>query len=351
MDRKRINERSIKPGEAVIFALKKMDQLGVKSLLLIGEGGVFAGLLSIGDIQRAIIRNIPLETPIERILRPNPRLAGPGLGADEIRRTMLKHRMECLPVVDGSGTLVDVHFWEDVFPPDTRRGEQKMNMPVVIMAGGQGVRLKPLTNVLPKALIPISEKTLIEDIMERFASYGCRDFFISVNYKADMIRYHFSGSRSPFNMEFIEERKPMGTAGSLSLLKGRIGQTFFVTNCDIVIDQDYSEIFDYHREQQNDITIVAVLKHYPIPYGTIESGEQGKLIELKEKPEITLKINSGMYILEPVVLDAIPENVFFHITQLIEKVRIQGGKVGVFPVSEGSWKDIGNWDEYLKWVR
>ena len=137
----------------------------------------------------------------------------------------------------------------------------------------------------------------------------------------------------------------MGTAGSMSLLKGKISETFFVTNCDILIEQDYSEILEYHKVNKNEITIVAALKHFPISYGTIETGENGKLKKLIEKPELTFKINSGMYILEPHLIDEIPVNEFFHITTLIEKVSNRGGNVGVFPVSEKSWKDVGNWSE------
>jgi NDP-sugar pyrophosphorylase family protein len=140
----------------------------------------------------------------------------------------------------------------------------------------------------------------------------------------------------------------MGTAGSLSMLKGKIKETFFVSNCDILIDQDYSEILEYHKENKNEITLVAALKHYPIPYGTVETGENGQLLELKEKPELVFKINSGMYILEPHLLHEVPDNQFFHITQLIENVKNRNGNVGVFPVSEKSWRDFGGWDEYLK---
>ena len=142
----------------------------------------------------------------------------------------------------------------------------------------------------------------------------------------------------------------MGTAGSLFLLKDRIKETFFVNNCDILIDQDYSEILDYHYENKNEITLVAALKNITIPYGTLETGINGSLIELKEKPDLTFKINSGMYILEPHLLNEIPENKVFHITQLIDQVKKRNGKVGVYPVSEKSWKDIGDWNEYLKLI-
>jgi NDP-sugar pyrophosphorylase family protein len=140
----------------------------------------------------------------------------------------------------------------------------------------------------------------------------------------------------------------MGTIGSLSLLKGKINKSFFVSNCDILIDQDYTEILNFHSEQKNEITIIAALKHFPIAYGTIETGENGQLINLTEKPELTFKINSGMYLLEPDLINEIPENEFFHITDLISKLLRDKRKVGVFPVSENSWTDIGDWDMYLK---
>jgi len=140
----------------------------------------------------------------------------------------------------------------------------------------------------------------------------------------------------------------MGTAGSMSLLKGKIDTTFFVSNCDILIEQDYSEILKYHREQNNEITLVAALKHYDIPYGTLKTGKDGQLKALEEKPALNFKINSGMYVLEPSLLDEIPKDEFFHITHLIEKIMKRKGKVGVFPVSEKSWKDMGEWSEYSK---
>jgi len=221
---------------------------------------------------------------------------------------------------------------------------------VVVMAGGLGTRLKPLTNVLPKPLIPLGEKTIIEDIFERFNNHGCDEFFLTVNYKAELIEFYLKNQNLPYKLEFYKEKMPMGTAGSLTLLKNKIDRTFFVSNCDILVDQDYSEILDYHNSSQNEITVIAALRHYPIPYGTIETGENGNLNCLTEKPELTFKINSGMYILEPQLLEEIPENILFHITHLIEKVKNRNGRIGVFPVSEGSWIDIGTWDEYCNHI-
>ena len=143
----------------------------------------------------------------------------------------------------------------------------------------------------------------------------------------------------------------MGTIGSVSLLKGKIDTPFFVTNCDILIDQDYHDVYEYHHNNNNDLTIVAAVKSIKIPYGVIETGEDGLMIGLHEKPEHTFMINTGVYILQPELIYEIPEGEFFHITHLMEKVKIRGGRVGCFPVSEHAWKDMGDWNEYLKLIR
>jgi len=340
----------IRSDTSIINAMKLMDSIMRKLLIVIDENR-YIGLLSLGDIQRAIINNHTFSAPVSTIMRNDYIVAKPNQVVEEIKRLMLKLRAEFMPVVNDDNYLVHVYFWSDLFGNAKKEPLFKFNLPVVIMAGGKGSRMQPLTNVIPKPLIPINEKTIVEDIMDRFVEFGCNQFYFSVNYKADMIRYYFNTlNNSNYQIHFFQEDKPMGTAGSLSLLKEKIQKTFFVSNCDILIDQDYSEILDYHKKNGNIITVVAALKHIPVAYGTIKTGENGHLLELIEKPEITLKINSGMYILEPYVLNEIPEDEFFHITHLIEKIKIRGGKVGVFPISENSWQDIGEWKEYLKLI-
>lgn len=337
----------IEPDSTLLEGLKKMDTIRRK-LLLVHSDSKYIGLLSIGDIQRAIIDSVDLNSFVSSIIRNDNIIAHPETSIDEIKRLMLAIRAEFMPVVSANNELLNVYFWEDLFGKKEITPANQFNLPIVIMAGGTGSRLKPLTNVLPKPLIPIGDKTMLEEIFERFGKFGCNTFYISVNYKAELIEYYLLNQNLPYKLHFFKEGPPMGTAGSLSLLKGKINETFFVSNCDILIEQDYSEILSYHKENNNEITLVAALKHYPIPYGTLETGENGQLLELKEKPELTFKINSGMYILEPHLLDEIPDNHFFHITQLIENVKTRNGNVGVFPVSEKSWKDIGNWEEYSR---
>ncbi len=337
---------SITADTTILFALKHMDEIDRK-LLLVAEKETFAGLLSIGDIQRAIIKNIDLNSPVGSILRKDCLIAKPEDSIEDIKTMMLNFRTEFMPVVDEVGNLINVYFWEDLFSEKKPEPIARFDLPVVIMAGGVGSRLKPLTYVIPKPLIPIGEKTILEEIFYRFSKYGCNRFYLSVNYKADLIRYYLQSLNLDYDIQYFKEDRPLGTAGSLSLLKGKINQTFFISNCDILVDQDYSEILQYHRVNKNEITVVAALKHFSIAYGAIETGENGNLISLVEKPELTFKVNSGMYILEPHLIEEIPGDMIYHITELIGKLQEQGRKVGVFPVWQSSWLDIGDMKEYL----
>lgn len=346
----KIKEVCIASDSSILSALKQMDASHHK-LLIVVKDGKFFNLLSIGDIQRAIIKGIDLNSSLDGILRPDTKVASIHESKERVEEIVRQRKNEFMPIVDDEGNLVDVVFWDDLFHTRVGRRTADFNLPVVIMAGGQGTRLRPLTNVLPKPLIPIGEQTMMEDIMDRFVECGCKDFYVSVNYMADFIRHYFDNfSKHNYNIEYFQEDKPLGTAGSLHLLKGKIKDTFFVSNCDSILDEDYGEILRYHRDNNNEITVVSVMKTTYIPYGTLETGENGLLKSIQEKPELTFKINTGMYILEPHLLKEIPSDRVYHITFLIDKLVQEGRRVGVYPVNEGSWTDIGNWDEYMKYI-
>jgi len=259
---------------------------------------------------------------------------------------------EYMPIISDNNEIIRVLFWDDLFDGGHKKEKRKINLPVLLMAGGIGSRLRPLTNVFPKALIPIGEKTILEQIIDSFLEYQCENFYISVNYKSDIIKYYLDSlNNNNFNIHYIEEKEFLGTAGSIKLASEFIDSTFFVSNCDILIDDDYANILDYHKESKNEITIVAAIMQSSIPYGVLETNNEGQLIEINEKPEYYYKINSGLYILEPSVFKYIPENKLFHITDLIKLLMEQKRRVGVFPVSKESWTDIGNWDEFLNQAR
>lgn len=339
---------SVQSTQSIQDALKKMDAID-KKLLLVFKDNFFKGLLSIGDIQRAIIKQIDLNLPLKTILRKDYKYATNYQSRDEIKAIMLQYRMECMPVLNEKKELVDVIFWEDIIDESLVLCQTPFDLPVVIMAGGKGTRLKPLTNVLPKPLIPIGEKTILEDIMDKFVASGSHRFFLSLNYKAEFIQSYLEQlNNTDYRLCFFTEDKPLGTAGSLALIKGKIKETFFVSNCDILIKEDYSQILHYHCENKNELTLVSALKSFAIPYGIVETETDGLLVDIKEKPEINFQINTGMYVLEPHLLQEIPEKTYFNITDLMQKIIDRGGRVGCFPISEKAWTDIGEWKEYLQ---
>ena len=346
---KKIEERVVSPSASLLDAMKRMDELKVK-MLFVFDDEHFEGIITIGDIQRAIIKNVPLKESLSTIIGKKKKYAAPDESIEEVRKKMINLRAECMPVVDKLGNLVDVYFWNDLFNSSEPQNRKKINLPVVIMAGGKGSRLKPLTNVLPKPLVPVGDKTILEVIMDQFESIGCHKFYMSVNYKADMMKYYLSQLDHKYDIEFFMEDMPLGTIGSVSLLKGKITTPFFVSNCDSINEQDYRDVYDYHVNNHNDMTIVTMVKSFKIPYGVIETGEDGLMVDLKEKPEHTYMVNSGVYILNADLINEIPKGEFFHITNLMEKVKARGGRVGCFPVSEDSWHDMGEWPEYLKMI-
>lgn len=326
-----------------------MDEVRCKLLLVIEEDR-FIGLISIGDIQRAIIRNLALSEAISTVLRSDIVVCRVTDPESHIRAEMLRCRAVFMPLLDAEGGLADVVFWEDMFPgQESGTKGCALGLPVIIMAGGTGSRLRPLTHILPKPLLPYGEKTIIETIMDRFVQAGCSKFYLSLNYKAALIRHYFAELKSPpYEVTPFEEEQPLGTAGSLSLIADKLRTPFFVSNCDIVIEQDLKEVWDYHRTNRNELTVIAALKHVKLAYGSLITGEDGLLSELSEKPEWVFKINSGVYLLEPHLLAMIPYGKFYNMTDLIDAVLARGGRVGVFPISEGSWTDIGNWEDYSR---
>lgn len=342
------NLRIVQYDCSLISALKLMDDIHSK-LLLVFKKEHFLSLISIGDIQRAIIKNKDLNDSLFSILNKDKIYCSISDSLDFIKAEMLSFRAECMPIIDNDGNLVKVIYWDDLFKEKTSSYKEKINIPVVIMAGGKGTRLKPITNIIPKPLIPFGDKTMIELIMDQFEDIGCKSFYLSVNYKAEIMKYYLDNLPHKYKIKYFKEDKPLGTIGSVRLMKQYLNNSFFVSNCDIIIDQDYRDVYKYHKENKNDITLITSLKNFQISYGVLETGENGILKELKEKPNFNYMINTGVYILNSNLIDYIPDNKLFHITDLIKKVQELGGKVGCFPVSEKSWKDIGEWDEYLKY--
>lgn len=216
------------------------------------------------------------------------------------------------------------------------------------MAGGKGTRLQPFTSILPKPLIPVQNKTMIEHIIEQFTEFGSNNFFLTINYKGKILKAFFDELDPKYKINYIEEKKPLGTAGSLYFLKNKIKTPFFVTNCDVIIKTNYSKLLKFHKEGKFDISLVASTKEYEIPYGTCELDKKGNLLQINEKPKYDFLVNSGLYLLNPEILKIVPKNKFYHITQLIEDSKKIGKKIGVYPINDDLWTDVGQWAEYRR---
>ncbi|MDP2790396.1 MAG: nucleotidyltransferase family protein [Rectinemataceae bacterium] len=349
MTKERILSLSIAKDCTLINALKRMDETESK-LLMVTDDGHLLGLLSIGDIQRGILARLAMDTPAGKILRKDFLYCSVDDSHQKIRALMLENRCEYMPLVGERFTLVDVMAWEELF--GVRKPTNKRRAPVVIMAGGLGLRMKPLTNVIPKPLIPVGDRSILERIIANFADTGCDEFFLCVNYKAAMIEYYLSTvDLGGSVLKMVREDKPLGTAGALKLLEGQIKEPFYVTNCDILIDADYPELLAHHQKTGDTITIVSALKTMDIPYGVLYFSEGGVLDRIEEKPVQSISVNTGMYVVDPSVFDLIGNNESIGFPDLVDRVRSEGGRVGVFPVSEKSWYDIGNWDEYVATLR
>lgn len=344
-----MNDRLIITANMTLMdALRLMDCIERK-LLVVCDREKFLGVISIGDIQRALLKKMDLSDTVSKHIRPDIIFAKDTDNLQEIKKIMQQERIESMPIVDSSGTLVDIIEWKDIFDSCVGITQESIRCPVVIMAGGEGKRLRPLTNIIPKPLIPVSEKTIIEEIMDRFLLAECNEFYLSVNYMADTIKNYFA-DKTEYHVQYVQEEKPLGTAGSLFLVKEQLKGTFFVSNCDILVDVNLKDLIDYHKTNHNIATAVSVLKDYEIPYGTFETKDGGILVKINEKPTYTYQINSGFYILEPEIFEYIQENEFIHITDLFEMMIADGKQVGVFPVPEGAWRDMGNWEEYLRMI-
>ena len=272
-----------------------------------------------------------------------------GFGTEQVRNHMLNGNLGCVPVVNSSREIVRLLFWKEMFQGGVAiKPKRRLNLPVVIMAGGQGTRLAPFTSVLPKPLIPVGDRTVIEVIIDQFLPYGLDRFHLSVNYKSKILKSFFEELAPSYSVAYLEEKEPRGTAGSLRELYSPTPDHLIVTNCDIVIQADYADLVSFHADNNYDLTLVASLKDYHIPYGVCELEKGGSLGRITEKPQYSFLVNTGMYVVRRDRLDLIPENARCDMTDFIARIKEAGGRIGVFPIGENAWVDTGEWTEYRK---
>jgi dTDP-glucose pyrophosphorylase len=341
----------IPPSMSVKEAMRRLEETEERVLFVTDESDRhLLGSLSDGDVRRWILSEGPLSAPVQSANYRQPYTVSGQFDMDAVRAVMLERRISCVPVLDGNGRVIDLLFWAAVFSGAATPKLEIVDAPVVIMAGGKGTRLEPFTRILPKPLVPIGDRAVVEIIIDSFRQHGVGVFYISVNHKAGIIKAFFADLEPDYEVRYIEEREPRGTAGGLDALRDVIKGPIIVTNCDVVAKLDYADLLAHHRREQNLVTLVASLKPLRIAYGVCELGAGGQLAKITEKPELEFLVNTGLYVIDAAALELIPKGGVFHTTDLISEIKARGGRVGVFPISGDAWFDTGEWSEYRKTI-
>ncbi|HBV84738.1 MAG TPA: nucleotidyltransferase [Lachnospiraceae bacterium] len=326
-------------------SIKRLDEAGEK-ILLVTKSQKLTGVITDGDIRRWILKKGSFDETVNKIMHRNPQIVDEG-NTGKAKWIMLERHLEAIPVVDKNNIPIDIIFLRDIILPEQRKYEQ-VKVPVVIMAGGKGTRLYPYTNILPKPLIPIGSMTILERIIDSFRKNGCKDFLLILNYKKNLIKAYLEEQEKPYRIQYIEESDFFGTCGGIRLVQDKLKQTFFVSNCDVLLDIDFAELLQFHQLEQNEITVVTSLKHMQIPYGVVELDKGGEVKKISEKPCLNYNMNTGIYVMEPSVLNDIPLNQVFHVTDLMNILLKEHRRVGAYPIMEKCWQDMGEIDEMQK---
>lgn len=321
--------------------MQKIDQNAHGILFLVDARDKLLGCITDGDIRRYLLSGGKMDDRAMLAANHSPKKA---YAVGEAERLYHKRSIVAIPIIDADDRIVDVYYGKDGRPAK----RSPLHIPVVINAGGRGTRLDPFTKVLPKPLIPVGEYPIIELIMKEYQSYSCDDFHIIVNYKKGLMKAYFADCETPYRITWYDEEKPLGTGGGLSLLRGKFTDTFFFANCDALLTANYENMVRFHKENGNVITMICAYKNINIPYGVVEMGKNGAINGLKEKPLISFLTNTGIYIVEPEVIDDLEDDVPMGFPDIIEMERQKGKRVAVFPVSENDWMDMGQLPELEK---
>lgn len=348
MDKAKLGSLLISANKTIKQAMQKLNETAEKILFVVNEESKLLGTVTDGDIRRGIINGLKVSDEVGKVMHEDftAVVLNQSNSEENIRELMIKNKFEQIPVLDERGIIVDVILWTDILKKkESIKPRHEYPNQVVIMAGGKGERLDPFTRILPKPLIPIGNKPVIEIIMERFYQYGFQKFIYTLNYKKAYLKLFLQENSFPYTIDLVEEDEFLGTAGGLSLLKDKLRETFYVTNCDSILEIDFEKALIWHKEHQAAITVIGCHNEVKIPFGVLELSN-GKLERILEKPVHDVIINTGVYIMEPRVTSYISTGQYMDMDKLINRV-IEKEKISVYPIY-GGWFDIGQWEEYNK---
>ncbi len=322
-------------------ALKIIDESSKQILLVVDETGKLVGTLTDGDIRRGLLKGLDLNSSIESIIFATPTIAKISDTKEEILKIALSKKLHQIPIVDENGKIVGIQEIEELIKP-----KEKTNK-VVLMVGGLGTRLRPLTDNTPKPMLKVGNKPILQTIVEKFAEYGYTNIVMCVNYKSHVIKDYFGdGSEFGVNIEYVFEEQRMGTAGALSLLKEKPTEAFFVMNGDLLTNVNFEHLHDYHMSNSAMGTMCVREYDFQVPYGVVNI-EDSKILSIEEKPVQKFFVSAGIYMLSPEILKFIPQDEFFDMPTLFEKLISEKKNAISFPLRE-YWLDIGRMEEYKK---
>lgn len=325
---------------SVSEAVKAIDAGGKKVVFCLHGDGL-SGCFTDGDMRRYILRDGGMHEPVSEAMNPRP-VFFPLAREEDARAFIRDSGVVAVPVVNERREVVKIFFRGDDATVVRRFPEP---VPLVVMAGGKGTRLYPFTKILPKPLIPVGETPILDRIIDRFEQFGVQDIYLILHHKRNMIKAYYNEQHPTYHIHFVDEEEPLGTGGGLSLLRGKLNQTFFLSNCDCLLDADYLCMYEYHKSHRNIMTMIVAAKNLGIPYGVVDLDPLGNFKEIQEKPEYSFLVNTGIYLMEPEAINFIKDGEKLDIPELARRLALAGHKVGGYPVTEKSWLDMGQFSE------
>jgi dTDP-glucose pyrophosphorylase len=328
----------ISPHTTILKAIEIIDVGALQIALVVDDSNKLVGTVSDGDVRRAILKGISLDRCVSEIMFIEPTVAGSQESRDEIMTTMRIKQLRQIPIVDKDGCIVGLDLWDDLI------NLQERNNIVVLMAGGLGTRLGEFTRDCPKPLLRVGNKPVLETILENCIEYAFKRFYISVNYKADMVKKYFGdGSRWGVNISYIEEEKRLGTAGALSLLPEITTLPLLVMNADVLTKVNFKHLLDFHEENKSVATMCVREYEFQVPFGVVQL-DSYRLKNILEKPIHQFFVNAGIYVLNPEAVSMVPKNDYFDMPNLFDKLLQKQVATTAFPIHE-YWVDIGRKDD------
>ena len=332
----------VKDTVKIIDAIKVLDRGGQQIILIVSEENKLEGVITDGDVRRAILKGINFNLSVKEIMNNNPIIATKQMSSSKIRKLMKEKTISKIPYVNSDKLLEGLYIEHDM-----RNGVWKDRF-AVIMCGGLGKRLGEITSDFPKPLLSVGSKPILETIIDNLVKGGCQKIYLSVNYKSQMIKKHFgTGDKWDAEINYLEEEKKLGTAGGLSLLKKLPERPFIVMNGDILTNIDFQNFIAYHEEHNSTMSMCVKEYDFQIPYGVVKINEESIIEDIVEKPIHNFFVSAGIYLVNPEVLKYLPKNESFDMPELFHKVKSENGCVSAFPIRE-YWLDIGKIDDFRK---